>query len=61
VPEYWIVNLIDRVVEVYRDPGADTSAAHGWRYRSAMRLEPAETVEPVGLPPARIRISDLLR
>ena len=61
VPEYWIVNLVDRVVEVYRDPGADTSAAHGWRYRSAMRLGPAETVEPVGLPSARIRISDLLR
>lgn len=61
VPEYWIVNLIDRVVEVYRDPGADTSAAHGWHYRSAMRLGPAETVEPVGLPSARIRISDLLR
>ena len=61
VPEYWIVNLIDHVVEVYRDPGPDASAAHGWRYRSTMRLGPAATVEPVALPSARIRISDLLR
>jgi Uma2 family endonuclease len=21
LPEYWIVNLVDRVLEVYRDPG----------------------------------------
>jgi Uma2 family endonuclease len=61
VSEYWIVNLIDRVVEVYCDPGPDASAAHGWRYRSVTRLGPAATVEPVALPSARIRISDLLR
>ena len=61
VPEYWIVNLIDRVVEVYRDPGPDASAAHGWRYRSVMRLGSAATVEPVALSSARIHIADLLR
>ena len=61
VSEYWIVNLIDRVVEVYRDPGPDASAAHGWRYRSVTRLGPAATVEPVALPSTRIRIADLLR
>jgi Uma2 family endonuclease len=61
VPEYWIVNLIDRVVEVHRDPGPDVSAVHGWRYRSVTRLGSAGTVEPVALPSARIRISDLLR
>ena len=60
VPEYWIVNLIDRVVEVYRDPGPDASAAHGWRYRSVVSLGPTGTVEPVALPPARVRVADLL-
>ena len=34
VQDYWIVNLIDRVLEVYRDPGQDPSAPYGWRYRS---------------------------
>jgi Uma2 family endonuclease len=60
VPEYWIVNLIDRVVEVYRDPGPDGSAVHGWRYRSVVRLGLTETVEPVALPSARVRVADLL-
>jgi Uma2 family endonuclease len=23
VPEYWIVNLVDDVIEVYREPGAE--------------------------------------
>ncbi len=60
VPEYWIVNLIDRVVEVYRDPGPDASPAHGWRYRSVVSLGPTGTVEPVALPSARVRVADLL-
>src|SRR6185369_8448859 len=32
--DYWIVNLVDRVLEVHRDPAADASAVFGWRYRS---------------------------
>src|SRR5216683_4740440 len=34
VQDYWIVNLIDRGLEVYRDPVADASAVSGWHYRS---------------------------
>jgi Uma2 family endonuclease len=30
VPDYWIVNLEDRVLEVYRDPGPDAAAPYGW-------------------------------
>ena len=43
VEDYWIVNLIDRVVEMYRDPGPDASAPYGWRYRSAQTLTPSPT------------------
>src|SRR5919109_2157297 len=31
IVDYWIVNLEDRVVEVYRDPGPDLTAPFGWR------------------------------
>src|SRR5437588_198482 len=41
VQDYWIVNLIDRVLEVYRDPGPDPSAPYGWRYRSVQALAPS--------------------
>src|SRR5439155_26247306 len=30
LPPGWMVNLIDRVLEVYRDPRPDPSAPHGW-------------------------------
>ena len=30
--DYWIVNLIDRALEVYREPAVDPSSPFGWRY-----------------------------
>jgi Uma2 family endonuclease len=30
--DYWVLNLIDRVLEVYREPAPDSSAPYGWRY-----------------------------
>src|SRR2546426_10109290 len=41
IQDYWIVNLVDRVLEVYRDPGPDSSAPYGWRYRSVTTLAAA--------------------
>jgi len=31
VADYWIVNLVDRVLEVYREPIGDQAAPFGWR------------------------------
>ena len=58
--DYWILNLIDRVLEVYRDPVADTAASFGWRYATLDRLEPDASVTPLAAPDARILVSDLL-
>lgn len=60
IAEYWIVNLIDRVLEVYRAPEPDPTAPHGWRYRAVFRLAPPAMVAPVALPPAQIRVGDLV-
>jgi len=60
VPDYWVVNLIDGVVEVYRDPEPAASAAFGWRYRSVTRLVPPSTVAPLGFSGERIAVADLL-
>lgn len=51
VQDYWIVNLIDRVVEIYRDPAPADSAPYGWSYRS---------VETLALPSIRVAVADLL-
>lgn len=60
VPEYWILNLRDRVLEVYREPHPDPSAPHGWAYRSRQSLAAGEHVTPLAAPTARIAVADLL-
>jgi len=58
--DYWMVNLIDRVLEVYREPGPDPSAWLGWSYRSVAVLGREASVSPLALPGTHIRIVDLL-
>jgi hypothetical protein len=60
VPEYWIVNLVDRVLEVYRDATPDPSARYGWSYRSVERLTPSESATLRALPAVRVAVRDLL-
>jgi Uma2 family endonuclease len=60
VPEHWIVNLIDRVVEVHREPAPDPASPHGWRYRSVAVLTSSAAASPAALPSVRIRVVDLL-
>jgi Uma2 family endonuclease len=60
IPDYWIVNLVEGAVEIYRDPGPDAFAAFGWRYRSVERLMPPATVRPLALAGERIAVADLL-
>ena len=58
--DYWIVNLVDRVLEVYREPIGDQAAPFGWRYRSIEVLEPSASVAPLAAPDARLLVADLL-
>jgi len=60
VPDYWIVNLVDRVLEVYRDPAPSAEAPYGWRFSTQRRLGATDTVSPLRAPRARIPIADLL-
>jgi Uma2 family endonuclease len=58
--DYWIVNLVDRVLEVYRDPVQDPASAFGWRYGSIETFGPEAFIAPLALSGARIRVVDLL-
>jgi Uma2 family endonuclease len=60
IQDYWIVDLVDRVLEIYRDPGPDVSAIYGWRYRSITTLAPPDVVVPLAFPEARVALADLL-
>ena len=56
VPEYWIVNLGDELLEVYREPVRRRS----WTYASVQRLKRNAIVTPLAAPRARIRVGALL-
>jgi Uma2 family endonuclease len=58
--EYWIVNLVDRVLEVYRDPQPTADAPYRAVYVSVDVLRPPATVTPLAAPHARIPVADLL-
>jgi Uma2 family endonuclease len=60
IQDYWIVNLVDRVLEIYREPIPDASAAYGWRYRGVMSISPPGAVAPLAFPSGRIAVGDLL-
>jgi Uma2 family endonuclease len=57
VADYWIVNLADRVLEVYRQPGREMRR---WRYGSVQILGPEAVVVPLAAPQVRISVADLL-
>jgi Uma2 family endonuclease len=60
IRDYWIVNLADRVLEVYQDPTPDASAPYGWRYHTATTLAPPAAVIPLAFPAAGIAVADML-
>ncbi|MDR7542938.1 MAG: Uma2 family endonuclease [Armatimonadota bacterium] len=53
IPEYWLLNLVDRVLEIYREP-------HESAYRATMRLAAGDSIAPLAAPTVRIAVSDLL-
>jgi Uma2 family endonuclease len=60
IADYWILNLIDRVLEVYRQPIADPATRLGWRYASMEVLASGSSATPLAAPAALIAVSDLL-
>jgi Uma2 family endonuclease len=60
IADYWILNLVDRQLEVYRNPVADAAKPFGFRYASRTDLGPAGTASPLVAPGTSIAVADLL-
>jgi Uma2 family endonuclease len=53
IKDYWILNLIDQQLEVYRNPEEDD-------YKQILTLRSEESVAPLAAPESNIAIEDLL-
>ena len=53
VLEYWLVNLLEGCVEVYREPAGDA-------YKSVRRYTPDEAIAPLFAPEWAVLVSDAL-
>ena len=60
IADYWIVNIPDRRLAVYRDPAPDAAAPFAWRYGRVATLGPDERVAPLAVPAASVSVADLL-
>lgn len=58
IPEYWIVNLADRCLEVYRDPMSP--AGQPASYRSSQKLGPSDRLAPLAVAGTTVGVADLL-
>jgi Uma2 family endonuclease len=62
VPDYWVLDLSNRQLHVFRDPAplplpTDLAAT---AYKTHLTLSPADTVSPLAAPTATVRVADLL-
>lgn len=53
IPEYWIVNLADNAVDVYRQPAGESYAEH-------FRREAKDQLAPAAFPDRPIAVADIL-
>ena len=61
IADYWILNLVERVLEVHREPTPGSTAPYGWRYRLIHRLAAGDVVSPLAAPRSRISVARLTR
>lgn len=60
VRDYWIVNLVHRILEVRRKPVVDPTADFGHSYSETVAYRPGQLVSPLGARKAKVRVNDLL-
>ncbi|PWU20427.1 MAG: hypothetical protein C5B48_12580 [Candidatus Rokuibacteriota bacterium] len=60
VPEYWIVDIVEHVLEVHRQPTPAPHAVYGWRYVDVQRFAAGASVSSMAAPTVPVAVADLL-
>ncbi|HSK71189.1 MAG TPA: Uma2 family endonuclease, partial [Pyrinomonadaceae bacterium] len=57
IQDYWILNLRDRRLEIYRRPIKDKNAFYGFSYAEISVFTEKDTVSPLAMPNAKIKVT----
>ena len=60
VTDYWVLDVVNRQLIVFRDPAPLPQALGGFAYRTRLTLGPADSVSPLAAPTAVVAVADLL-
>lgn len=60
IADYWIVNVVNGQLEVYRGPAPDASQAFGFGYSSQTILHRGDVIAPLAAPTATVAVADML-
>lgn len=60
VPDYWVLDVVGRRLEVCRDPRPDPAEPHGWGYADRRGLTAADGISPLAVPAASLGVAALL-
>jgi len=60
ITDYWIVNLVDRKIEIHHAPAPAAASPFGWAYNRVESHTTSGYVTPLAAPSARIPVADLL-
>ena len=60
IADYWIVNLIERVVEIHREPARPGPARRPWGDATIETFGAEAIVTPLAAPGAAIRVADFV-
>jgi Uma2 family endonuclease len=61
IADYWLVNMGQSQLEVYRDPVPDATEEFEYRYSEPITLKPSDVIVPVALPRVTIRVEDIFK
>jgi Uma2 family endonuclease len=60
VPEYWVIDLANRQLLVFRDPEVLPAGLGATTYRTLLTYSPTDSVSPLAAPHASVKVADLL-
>lgn len=60
IADYWVVDLVNRQLLVFRDPKPDAQSVRNFTYQTRLTYGPAESVSPLANPTASVAVADLL-